>query len=164
MTPTQRAWKFRVDTSNASELQNLAAGSLLLDYGIRGLHLKMQKSSIETLIRPLYATSTQKRLSAHTGQIYTALNDIAEDDIVIVPHEKGKLFHLGSVISVTVEPTDSSICVFVRWQRKSIPLASFDQDLRYSFMAIMRLCEVKRNNAVQRLQAIALLGRDPNLS
>jgi restriction system protein len=164
MTEKQRAWKLRVESSSASELQNLEAGNLLLDYGVRGLHLKMPKSSIEHLIRPLYEASTQKRLSAHTGQIYTILNDITVDDIVVVPHEKGKLFHLGSVVSVTVEPTDSNIRVSVRWARKSVPLAHFDQDLRYSFMAIMRLCEVKRNDAVQRLQAIASLGRDPNLS
>jgi len=161
MTEKQRAWKLRVDASNADELE---AGNLSLDYGVRGLHLKMSKSSIETLIRPLYEASTQKRLSAHTGQIYTILNDIMIDDIVIVPHAKGKLFHLGLVVSVTVEPTDSNIRVLVRWKRKGVPLATFDQDLRYSFMAIMRLCEVKRNNAVQRLQAIAPLGRDPSLS
>lgn len=164
MTEKQRAWKFRVDTSSDTDLQNLESGNLLLDYGVKGLHLKMHKPSIENLIRPFYEASTQKRLSAHTGQIYTILNDVSADDVVVVPHEKGKLFNLGSVVSVTVEPTDSNVRVSVRWTRRNVPIANFDQDLRYSFMAIMRLCEVKRNNAVQRLQAIASTGRDPNLS
>ena len=163
MTEKKRAWKLRVDSSTISELQNLESGNLSLDYGVRGLHLKMTKSSIEHILRPIYEASTPKRLSAHTGQIYTMLNDVTINDIVVVPHNKGKLFNLGLVVSVTVEPTDSSIRVFVSWKRTNVPLANFDQDLRYSFMAIMRLCEVKRNNAVQRLQAIASLGRDPNL-
>ncbi len=47
----------------------------------------------------------------------------------------------------------------VDWLESEIPRSRFAQDLRYSLGAFMTICEVSRNNALERVKA-ALEGRD----
>ena len=157
----KRAWKVRVEISDAYSLERFDHGIVKLDYGINGILLGMTKQSIAEIVRPTYTSSTEKRISAHIGQIYTAVNDIKIGDLLVVPTEKGRSFSIGDVHSIGIADDNQSIEILTNWKRREIPLFDFHQDLRYSFMAIMKLCEVKRNNAAYRLHTIANGNPDP---
>ena len=43
----------------------------------------------------------------------------------------------------------------VKWIGKEIPRSHFSQDILYSFGAFMTICRIKRNNAEERLKAMA---------
>jgi restriction system protein len=49
----------------------------------------------------------------------------------------------------------------VRWLKSDVPRDAFRQDLLYSFGAFMTVCEISRNDAIQRVEAILKTGRDP---
>jgi restriction system protein len=49
----------------------------------------------------------------------------------------------------------------VKWLNEAVPRETFAQDLRHSFGAFMTVCEVKRNEALARVQAVLKTGIDP---
>lgn len=49
----------------------------------------------------------------------------------------------------------------VEWLRKDLPRTAFDQDLLYSLGAFMTVCQIRRNNAEERIRAVVGGGADP---
>ena len=49
----------------------------------------------------------------------------------------------------------------VRWLRTDVPRDVFRQDLLYSLGAFMTICEISRNDALPRVEAIVTTGSDP---
>ncbi len=49
----------------------------------------------------------------------------------------------------------------VRWLKPSVPRDVFRQDLLYSFGAFLTVCEISRNDALPRVEAVLKTGRDP---
>lgn len=161
MKNNRRAWKVRVYSQADNLIEFLGRKEVVIDYGIEGLSAEMTKQSIEHLIRMQNSDYSEKRISAHTGQVYRILNEVNKDDIFVSPIEKGTIFCIGSVDTDRPNIHDTRITFPIKWLRTEVPLGAFQQDLRYSFMAIMKVCEVKRNNALRRLIAIANGQADP---
>lgn len=156
-----RAWKLR---GEYRKLSNCEAKNyiIVLNYPVKNIKFNYSKRQIENEIRLNYADATEKQISAHAGQIFTSLNYVNEKDIVIIPTNKGKFFTIGVVEQVPKISMKGDVIFQFAMKRKDIPLSLFDQDLRYSFMAIMKICEVKRNNAAQRLMSISNGSDDPS--
>ncbi|MDB9801404.1 hypothetical protein OAC01_00380 [bacterium] len=155
-----RAWKIR------SEYQKLCKGSSksyssVLHYPVKNIKVDFSRRQIESEIRSAYVDSSEQQISAHIGQIFLALNHVKPNDLIVIPKNKGKLFTIGVVEEVPQISLDGNISFQFSMKRKDIPLSLFDQDLRYSFMAIMKICEVTRNNAAERLIAISNGNDDP---
>ena len=89
------------------------------------------------------------------------MNKVTLNDLIIIPTDRGKLFTIGIVEKLPRISLKGDIYFQFSMKRKDIPLSLFEQDLRYSFMAIMKICEVKRNNAVERLISISNGADDP---
>ena len=49
----------------------------------------------------------------------------------------------------------------VEWKRTDIPRATFEQDLLYSFGAFMTVCQIARNDAAKRVEAVLKGDKDP---
>ena len=49
----------------------------------------------------------------------------------------------------------------MKWKNTAVPRDSFKQDLLHSFGAIMTVCEIRRNDAVNRVLTVLKSGRDP---
>jgi restriction system protein len=49
----------------------------------------------------------------------------------------------------------------VQWVNLDVPRSAFDQDLLFSFGAIMTICAIKRNDAEKRVRAMAASGFKP---
>lgn len=161
MKNRRRAWKIRSASFNSNILVENQPGNITLDYGIQGLKPEMARKEIEHLVRQSYQGSSEKRISAHIGQIYRILNEIVADDIIVAPIKKSTQFCIGSVELKRPQIRGTSIILSATWLRVDIPIIEFQLDLRYSFMAIMKICEVKRNNAPSRLHEIAAGKVDP---
>jgi len=156
-----RAWKIRVDTNDEEMLSMLLKGNVILDYSVPGLVPGIDKDRVAEIIEPYYKGSSTKRLRAHVGQIFRALSQIRAGDLIIVPIDKGKLVSIGNVVSNNPVIRHTEISRQVNWISENLPVVNFEQDLQYSFMAIMKLCEVRRNKAFERLTVIASGEEDP---
>ena len=71
---------------------------------------------------------------------------------------------IGEITSERPNVSGTNVEVQIKWIDQEIPLSRFDQDMRYSFMAIHKFCGISRNNAPERLRRIANGETDPGFS
>jgi restriction system protein len=155
-----KAWKVRAQYAHVEDsISENYSG--FIEYNVPDLTENMSRIDIEKLVRTAYVSSTEKRIRAHVGQIFTALNEVCVGDILVIPTQKSKLYTIGIVNSTPHVTKDGKIVFSFSMKREGIPKSIFKQDLRYSFMAIMQICQIKRNSALQRLLQIADGNDDP---
>lgn len=159
--PKRRAWKIRAEYRLRDSMQQLLNGNVRLDYGVAGLLPGMSRAEILSRVRETYTSSTSKRISDHTGQLYRLLTEIQVGDLILVPFENGSRFFIGTVWGAPRILESTVVNFRVDWMRTDVALLEFDQDLRFSFMAIMRVCEVARNEAPHRLELVGNRLPDP---
>jgi predicted Mrr-cat superfamily restriction endonuclease len=68
---------------------------------------------------------------------------------------------IGEITGPCTPTTDGHPMRPVRWLKAEVPRDVFRQDLLYSFGAFMTVCEISRNDALQRVEAVIKTGRDP---
>lgn len=116
------------------------------------------KESLEKLYMEVYADAKKKRIINHTGQIWSFINRITKGNLAVVPLKTQAAIAIGEVIGTYEYVTDygSDLCHIrkVRWIKTDIPRTSFEQDLLYSFGAFMTVCQITRNNAEERINAV----------
>lgn len=156
-----RAWKFRQGSQENIILEVLKRGSVILDYGTPGLLKAMTRGELIELLRVHNPGRSDKGIWAHAGQMDTLFNRVKKGDLAIVPRNHGRLLMIGEITSDQPSVSKGMIEVKVNWLAADVPLANFDQDLQYSFMAIHKFCEVSRNGAPDRIHKIALGEPDP---
>jgi restriction system protein len=156
-----RAWKFRPGSDPAVVQQILQDGCICLDYGPINLRDNMTRCEILETLRRSKPEQSEKGARAHVGQIFALMTQVSKGHLAVVPRDKGKFMMLGEVLSERPVIDGGRMSVEVRWLQTNVPLSLFEQDLRYSFMAIHKFCEVSRNNAAYRLFEMAKGKKDP---
>ena len=156
-----RAWKFRPGSDEATINSILKSGLISLNYKTLGLSRGMSREDLISKLRGHNLESSDKGIHAHAGQIDTLLNRVTKGDLALVPRERGKLMMIGEIISDYASVSRTLIEVRVRWIAPSVPISRFEQDLRYSFMAIHNFCGVTRNGAPGRIRRISQGEPDP---
>lgn len=153
-----RAWKVRGDRI----LNDNSDHIIEIDYGINGITEKISREDLKLTIKDQIPDGTNQRINAYTSQLWTSINDVKLNDYILLPKEKGKLISIGKVTKKTALANNgNTLCFYISWIRQDVPLSTFNIDLQYSFKAIMRFCEIKRNNATTRIEALANGRSDP---
>lgn len=159
-----RAWKLRPGSDEGTILGVLKTGTVQLDYEVPGLHPNMTREDLISAIRTHNPHRSEKGVRARAGQLVALFGNVAKGDLAIIPRDKGKAMMIGEIISDRPSVSGATVEVQVRWIDQNVPLSRFDQDLRYSFMAIHKFCGVSRNNAPERLKRIANGEQDPGFA
>jgi restriction system protein len=93
------------------------------------------------------------------SQINTFVHRIAQGDWVVLPLKHKSAIAVGKIISAYTFniSNDEGFRHYrdVEWMNSEIPRSVFEQDLLYSFGAFMTICQVQRNDAENRLKALA---------
>jgi len=158
------AWKLRPGSDNKTVQDTLRTGVVRLDYEVPGLRPDMTREEMIDAIRTSNPDRSDKGVRARAGQIDALFNQVRQGDLALVPRDKGRSMMIGEVLSERPAVNGTVVEVQVRWMDPEVPMSRFDQDLRYSFMAIHKFCGVSRNDAVQRLVRIAKGETDPGYS
>ena len=161
---TMHAWKLRPGSDEETVQNTLRTGKVRLDYEVRGLRPDMTLEDMIKAIRTHNPDRSNKGIRARAGQINALFNQVRKGDLALVPRDKGRSMMIGEILSDQPSVTGTSLEVQVRWIDEDVPLSRFDQDLRYSFMAIHKFCGVSRNKAPERLKRIANGESDPGFS
>lgn len=161
---TMHAWKLRPGSDNKAVNDTLRTGIVRLDYEVPGLRPDMTREEMIEAIRTSNPDRSDKGVTARAGQIDALFNRVRKGDLALVPRDKGKAMMIGEIITDQPSVAGTFVEVQVRWINENVPLSQFDQDLRYSFMAIHKFCGVSRNNAPERLKRIANGEPDPGFS
>jgi restriction system protein len=159
-----RAWKFRPGSDDKTVQAVLKTGRVRLDYEVPDLRPDMTRNDLINAIQTHNPDRSDKGVRARAGQLVAMFGNMTNGDLAIVPRDKGKAMMIGEITSDQPSVSGTVVEVQVRWMDENIPLSRFDQDLRYSFMAIHKFCGVSRNNAPERLKRIASGEPDPGHS
>ena len=159
-----RAWKLRPGSDDKTIQRVLKTGKVWLDYEVPGLRLDMTREDLINVIQTHNPDRSDKGVRARAGQLAALFGNVTKGDLAIVPRDKGKAMMIGEITSDRPSVSGTAVEVQVRWIDENVPLSRFDQDLRYSFMAIHKFCGVSRNNAPERLKRIANGAPDPGFS
>jgi restriction system protein len=96
------------------------------------------------------------------GQADAFVHRIKEGDLVALPLKSAPAIAFGRVTGGYRFVPDASDQMRhqrpVKWIREDVPRSEIDQDLLYSLGAFMTVCQIKRNNAEKRIEAL-LAGR-----
>jgi restriction system protein len=111
----------------------------------------------------VYPDISSKAVMNKAAQLWAFLKRIQKDDFVVLPLKTRSLIAIGKVVG-NYQYQDGRHTRKVQWIKDGIPRSVFGQDLLYSFGAFMTVCQIKRNNAEDRVKAILDGKPDPHLS
>ncbi len=105
----------------------------------------------------------KNRLRNFAAQLNQFVNRIGNGDFVVMPRKLTNGVAIGIVTGSYQFDEDSEFkhSRTVEWKEESLPRDTFKQDLRHSFGAFMTICQIKRNSALERVQAVLETGCDP---
>ena len=123
--------------------------------------------AISKLVSDALSDQKPRRLVNFARQLLAFAVSMRDGDLVVLPRKLTSQIAIGRVTGpyqfrrVNSEPRHTRS---MEWLRTDIPRNTFKQDLLYSFGAYMTVCNIARNDAVRRVEAV-LEGRpDPGLS
>lgn len=130
------------------------------------LHDLRDRPAVRRKLAEHYPTATPAKLSNNTGQIGAFLFDMTPDDLVVVPRKGKAAMAIGKITGPYVYDGQADMPYrhyrAVQWLSLDVPRSSFDQDLLFSFGAVMTICEVKRHDAENRVRAMVANGFRPS--
>jgi len=114
-----------------------------------------------------YPDSKPPQIANQAGQPWVFKEKIQIGDLVAVPLKTRSAVAIGKITGpykyIPDNPEGAKHTRAVEWVRKDIPRTGFGQDLLYSLGALMTVCQIKCNNAEDRVKTILKGKPDPFL-
>lgn len=164
MTDTTRLFLSRA--GKAGEDEDFALENNLAVIGFReipSLQGATTYEDIKAIVEKAMPLASAGAIKNYSGQLWCFVLAMQNNDLIAMPRKTNSQIAFGRVSggyeykSVKGEMRHTR---HVRWVKSDIPRIAFQQDLLHSFGAFMTVCQVQRNDAVQRVQAVLNGGRD----
>ncbi len=130
-----------------------------LDVDFRTLATKEQ---FRQALEDTYPDAPKGRITNHLGQLWAFGHEMLVGDWVAMPLKKKAVIAFGEIKSEYKYFPGAKDPFYhgrkVKWLSSEVPRSVFDQDLLYSFGAFMTICKIQRNDAENRVRAIAANG------
>lgn len=114
---------------------------------------------IKALLVSKYPAEGIRKVSNWSGQVWAFVLAIKKGDWIVMPRKNTPTIAIGEIKSpYKFDPSgggDYRHYREVKWLNTEIPRSTFDQDLLYSFGAFLTVCQIKRNDAEQRVRSMA---------
>ncbi|WP_119293492.1 restriction endonuclease [Azohydromonas sediminis] len=157
-------WLVRAGKYGEHEARFLDDKRIYLTYESLPVDLSAARTydDIKAILQVHYPGEVPRRLGNWSGQVWAFVLAMKPGDWVVVPRKAKGTIAVGEITggyrydAAAKEPYRHSRDV--KWLHTDVPRSAFDQDLLYSFGAIMTICEVKRNDAEKRVRAMAQTG------
>lgn len=154
-------WLVRAGSHGEYEKKFLDDGRVYLTWNglSRDLKLADTKAGLRDLLTEVYPSSSEKKLINHAGQIWAFSHRIEPGAWVVLPSKHKAAIHIGEVKGTyQFDPKAQNPFYHwleVDWAHQDIPRTAFDQDILYSFGAFLTICQIKRNDAEERIRSLA---------
>lgn len=156
----RRLWLVRLGRHGEQEAHALAANELLLGFPTGDLSKANDRNAILEVLRAALPNTKPKALLNFGSQLDQFCNRMQLGDLVIVPFKTKREIYIGQIsgsyVDVSGRPSRA-----VKWLKEELPRSLFRKDLLFSFSASMTVCEISRNDALKRVQAVLEHGKDP---
>ncbi len=159
-----RLWLVRAGRQGERERDALEGGRAILGFHEVGdLSKKHNREAILAQLEQNMPEAGENRRRNFAAQLNQFVNTMQIGDLVILPLKVAEGIAIGEVAGnyqyMVDERTPHSRAI--KWLIESTPRDTFKQDLRHSFGAFMTVCEISRNEALERVRAVIEAGRDP---
>ena len=117
-----------------------------------------------TLVKESLPDNKPRAQGNFAGQLWAFAHSMQKNDIVVLPRKLTSQIAIGRVTGpYRYQKVNSELRHTrpVQWQLTDVPRTRFQQDLLYSFGAFMTVCNISRNDAVRRVQAVLTGTPDP---
>lgn len=154
-------WLVRAGKTGAYESKFLSEGKIYLTWGDLNTDLLKfdDKQKLFEYLLEFYSDAKRNTVRNWLGQIYPIAHKIKIDDWIVLPSKQKSAIHIGKVTGEYQYDSSAEDPYYhsrtVDWFATDIPRSKFDQDLLYSFGAFMTICQIKRNNAEERIKLMA---------
>ena len=131
----------------------------------QNLHRIESRDQLKKLLSDMYQEASKNAIINWHGQIWAFVKSIQLEDWFVLPIKHKPAIHFGKIIGpyMSDQRADDPYYHYraVEWLAMDIPRTNFDQDILYSFGAFLTICQIKRNNAEERIKAMAAAGWKP---
>jgi len=156
----KRLWLVRLGRHGEQEAHALSANELLLGFRTGDLSHARDREAVFDKLKLVFPDSKANTLRNFAAQLNQFCNTIKVGDLVIVPFKTKREIAIGEITG-SYEDKSGLPGRPVRWLKEGLPRSAFRQDLLYSFGAAMTVCEISRNDALNRVEATLRTGKDP---
>lgn len=116
------------------------------------------REQLRQTLEQFFPNASPGRITQNSGQVWAFAKRMSPGDWVAMPSKHAPSIHIGEITSPYRFRSDADANARhardVRWIELDVPRTNFDQDLLYSLGAFSGICEVKRNNAEERIRAM----------
>jgi restriction system protein len=157
----KRLWLVRLGRNGEQEAHALEHAELVLGFPIENLSEAKDRDAVLAIASRSWPDQKPKTLLNFAAQLNQFCNTMQIGDLVVVPLKTTAQIAIGEVIGPYIHKAEGRVSRKVKWLKSDLPREVFRQDLLYSFGAFMTVCEIRRNDALRRVEAIVNSGRDP---
>lgn len=161
----RRSWLVRPPKVGGFDDRAIETGLISGEFGVRGdLSDHLSFDMILEEVSRSNPESKFKKVEDQSRQLFRLINEMEAGDLVLHPHASRSCVAIGLLKSGIYCDSDNRPARQVEWLRKDVPKECLHDDLKYSMSAGAQICEISRNNACERFEAIVRDGADPGPS
>ena len=159
-------WLVRAGRNGEREEFALENGVAVIGWDeLPGLAQIDSREKLFELMQQSYPDERKMAVANFVGQVWAFRGRIEKDDLIVLPLKTRSMIAIGRCRGAykyqSGNPEGSRHTRPVEWIREDIPREVFGKDLLYTLGAFMTVCQVKRNNAEQRIRAVLEGKPDP---
>lgn len=157
-----RLWLVRLGKNGEREAAALEENNLRIGFDLTEdiSHLKDREALIGKMAE-LFPNDKPNKHRNFAAQINQFINVAETGDLVVTPFKTTGTIGIGRLAGPYKAGPKGEALRPVQWLKIDLPRDTFKQDLLYSFGAFMTVCEISRNDALKRVQAVLDTGKDP---
>ncbi len=157
-----RLWKVGLGQYGEYETIAMEDKTLTIGFGIeKDISNAKDRDALIPVMEEIFPNDKPKKHLNFAAQVNQFINVMEVGDLVVCPIKSSSTIWIGRVNgSYTPSPTSGSPTRSVEWVKTDLPRDTFKQDLLYSFGAFMTVCEITRNDALNRVQNVIATGKD----
>lgn len=154
-------WLVRAGAHGEFEQKFLDEKRIYLTWDELNINLKeiTEWEDLKSKLTELYPNNSKNLISNNAGQIWAFYNRIKRGDWIALPSKYNPSINIGEVTSEYKfnQKAEDPYKHYreIKWIENDIPRSNFDQDILYSLGAFMTVCQISRNNAEDRVKAMA---------
>lgn len=155
-------WLARAGKLGEYESKFLDEGKIYLTTNELNIDLSAlkERNELYDYLMNFYKDEKKNTIRNWIGQIYPFVHKVVKGDWIVLPSKFNATIHIGEVTGDYVYDKKAEDPYYhsrnVKWFAPDIPRTNFDQDLLYSFGAFMTFCQIKRNDAENRLKEMKI--------
>ena len=156
-----RLWLVRLGKFGEQEARALDSGDLVTGWEVDDLTDATSREAIGRIVEGAYPERKSGTLKNWAVQLNQLRNDVQKGDLTVTPLKTSREIAVGRVTGPYKHVDGRHPTLQVEWLRRDVPRDALRQDLLYSLGASQTICEISRNNAVDRVEEVVAKGRDP---